>query len=89
MSWSDEPTDSHLGALYSWIRWKLPTEKAQIAIKYLRENSTRQDVSQEMKRVRTLYYNHSLNADNALDSEIYDGFEPFYEQKITTAKEVQ
>lgn len=75
MAWSDEPTDAQMSAIFMLIRWSIPTETAQDAVKWLAEHATRRDVSNEMKRLRELNIRHNLNASNCFESEIWEGFD--------------
>ena len=74
MAWSDEPTDAQIGTLYHMIQWKMPTAEAIKAVNWLKENSTRRDVSYELKRVRELYIRHRLTKDNVFGSEAWYGY---------------
>lgn len=75
MAWSDEPTDAQIGMLYHLIQWKMPTAEAIRAVDWLREHSTRRDVSYELKRIRELYIAHRLTKDKVFESEVWDGYE--------------
>lgn len=81
MVWSDEPTDSQINALYRWLSWNLPTAQARSAVKYLRDNSTRREVSIEMSRIKALFDSHALTKDNAFESEIWDDYKDFIGQR--------
>lgn len=72
MAWADKPTDAQINALYSWVRWHIPTKKAQDAVKWLAENSDRRAVSYEMKRIRELYMSHKLNEEECFKSSVWD-----------------
>lgn len=74
MAWSDEPTDTQIGAIYNLIRWKMPNAEAIMALDWLKENATRREVSYEMKRIRDLYMDHKLTKNRCFDSEIWEGF---------------
>lgn len=71
MAWSDKPTPAQLGALANMIQWKLTVTECDKAIVYLRENSTRKELSDELKRVRDLYIERKLSRDNVFASPIY------------------
>lgn len=75
MAWSDEPTDSQIGTLYRWISWHMSTPEARHAIKWLKNNATRKEVSDEIKRVHDLYYSRKLDKDSCFDSEVWEGYE--------------
>ena len=75
MAWTDKPTEAQLGALFSLMRWKVPSEKLTTAIDYLRDNKTRKEVSDELTRVRNLYVSHKLTADNCFASKIWEKME--------------
>ena len=74
MAWSDEPTEAQLAAIRHLIRWKLPASEVILASEWLKNNSTRRDVSYEMKRLRELYINHKLSRHNVFSGEIWEGF---------------
>ena len=71
MAWSDKPTPAQLGALANMIQWKLTVAECDKTIVYLRENSTRKELSDELKRVRDLYIERKLSRDNVFASTIY------------------
>ena len=73
MAWSDEPTDAQLAVVYRFIRWEMSTPEAREAAKWLGVNSTRREVSFEIKRLRDLYNGRKLNRDLVFGSEIWDG----------------
>lgn len=75
MSWSDEPTESQLGTIYSWFHWIMDNEQAYKAVVWLEKTATRRDVSIEMKRLRDLKQKRLLDAKNCFESEIWEGFE--------------
>ena len=75
MAWSDEPTEAQIGSIYHLIRWKMPNAEAIKASEWLRSNTTRRDVSYELKRIRELYMSHKLTKERCFDSEIWEGFE--------------
>ena len=75
MTWTDEPSDAQITALYSWMRWDLPTEVARSAVNWLRDNATRKEVSSEMTRIRGLHYSRKLNQDTAFSSEVWERWE--------------
>ena len=71
MAWNDKPTPAQLGALANMIQWKLTVAECDKTIVYLRENSTRKELSDELKRVRDLYIERKLSRDNVWASPIY------------------
>jgi hypothetical protein len=71
MAWSDKPTPAQIGALASMIQWKLTVAECDKAIVYLRDNSTRKELSDGLKRVRNLYIERKLSRDNVFASPIY------------------
>lgn len=75
MAWSDEPTDAQLNAIFMTIRWVVPTPKAQEAVKWLAEKATRREVSDELKRLKTLNQTRNLSALNCFEGEIWEGFD--------------
>ena len=76
MGWNDKPTDNQLNTLYHWIRWRMPTAKAMNAIRWLENNATRKEVSDEMARIRSLYSSNKLDEEECFSSNIWDDY-PF------------
>ncbi len=74
MAWSDEPTEPQLEAIYRLIRWNMPNAEAIRACNWLKDNTTRRDVSYEMKRLRELYINHKLTRNRCFEGEIWEGY---------------
>jgi hypothetical protein len=54
----------------------MTNEEARKAVDWLREHSTRREVSDEMARVKKLYDSNNLNRKNAFESEIWEGYKP-------------
>lgn len=81
MTWSDEPTNAQLSALYNMIKWKAAGDSAAKAVQWLAEKATRREVSYELKRVRELYQTHALNASNCFVGDIWEGFPYAKEQE--------
>ena len=69
-----KPTEPQLDLLYKWYRWRLPTDLARDAVKWLGEHATRKAVSAEIKRAHDLYYEHKLDKDTCFESSIWDGY---------------
>ena len=74
MAWSDEPTYGQINTVYRWLSWGIPNAMASTAANWLRDHATRQEVSNEMKRMKVLFDKHALNQDTAFDSEVWEGF---------------
>lgn len=74
MAWSDEPTPAQLSAIHRLIEWKVPKETTTSALEYLENTATRREVSDEMKRLRSLYVDHRLDKNNVFSSGIWEGF---------------
>ena len=75
MAWSDEPTEAQIGALHHLMRWKLSNAELIRAMNWLREHATRQDLSNELGRVRKLYIDHELTKERCFDSEVWEGYD--------------
>ena len=75
-----EPTDNQLNTLYGWIRWQMPTAEAQHAIKWLGNNATRREVSNEIKRIGELYHNHRLNRELCFKGSVWAKYGEEYGQ---------
>lgn len=76
MAWTDEPSYAQINCLYRWFSWNMTNDEARKAVDWLREHSTRREVSDEMARVKKLYDSHNLNCKNAFESEIWEGYKP-------------
>ena len=74
MAWSDLPTENQLGTIYRIIRWDVPKDTAAAAIQWLAERATRQDVSEEMVRLKGLKEKRLLDTSTCFKSEIWEGF---------------
>ena len=75
MAWSDEPTYGQINTVYRWLSWGMPNQLASAASKWMGEHATRQEVSNEMKRLKILFDKHELNETTAFESEVWEGFE--------------
>lgn len=75
MAWSDEPTDAQLAALANLIKWQVPYKTVAMAIDYLSERATRQELSYELKRLRELYIDHKLTREECFNSELWEDFD--------------
>ena len=71
MAWLDNPTEAQLNALFFWLRRQMSSVEASAAISWLRDNATRRQVSDEMKRVRELFVNHTLDRDKCFEGDIW------------------
>ena len=69
-----KPTEAQLGTLFRWFRWKMTSDKASKAMKWLENNATRKEVSDEMKRVHDLYHSNKLDEDKCFETPIWQGF---------------
>lgn len=74
MDYRLQPTKSQIDILYSWYRWRLPTELAKEAVHWLRDHATRREVSTEISRVHDLYHGFQLDKDTCFDSPVWDKF---------------
>lgn len=74
MAWSDEPTYAQVETVFRWIEWHMPTEEARQAVNWLKEHATRKEVSDEIKRLHDLSYNHKLDKDGCFDSSVWEGY---------------
>lgn len=73
MAWGDEPTDAQLSAVYRLIQWQMTTPEAREAVSWLGEHTTRQEVSNELGRLRELFGERKLDRERCFGSEIWDG----------------
>lgn len=74
MDYRLQPTDNQINTLYSWYRWRLPTQMAKDAVHWLKMHSTRKEVSKEIARVHELYHGFKLDKDTCFDSPIWDNY---------------
>ena len=74
MVWSDDPTEPQINAVYRWLSWNMPTQEAREAANWLRDNSTRREVSTEMSRLKKLYDRRLLNKETAFESDIWEEY---------------
>lgn len=74
MAWQDKPTEAQLNTLFHWIRWEMPSAEASEAIKWLEENTTRKQVSDEMNRIHDLKEARKLNREECFKGEIWSGY---------------
>lgn len=70
----DRPTYNQLNLLYKWYQWRIPTDLARDAVKWLENNATRKAVSEEIDRVHALYRDHTLNNDTCFAAPVWDGY---------------
>ena len=70
-----KPTYNQTNCIYHWLAWKMPTAKAVAATKYLEQNASRMEVSQEMNRLKALKDAHRLDAETVFASKIWEGFD--------------
>ena len=75
MAWSDKPTPAQLGAFANLIKWKTSQKEEDAMVEHLEKTADRKQMSDELSRVRTLYLAHSLNRENLIASEIWEGFQ--------------
>lgn len=68
------PTDAQLNAIHAWAKWKLDALLLREALAWLEKNATRRQVSQEISRIRGLYYDHKLDSTTFFESPVWDGF---------------
>ena len=74
MAWSDQPTEKQVGALLNMIRWQISNQEVPSIINHLMEKTTRQELSNELGRLRELKISRKLNKDNAFESDIWAGY---------------
>lgn len=74
MSWSDKPTKPQINALYRMAYWSLTRAELQDALKWLEDNGTKKQASDELGRVRGLYIEHNLNRDRFFNSPVWEEY---------------
>lgn len=74
MAWSDEPTYAQIQTIHRWIQWHMTNKEASEAANWLKEHATRSEVSDEIKRLHDLYYEHKLSKDNCFSSDVWEGY---------------
>lgn len=75
MAWTDEPSETQLGTIYSWLRWHMSNDEARKAVLHLKNTATRREVSYEMVRLKELKEKRLLDADTCFRSDIWEGLE--------------
>ena len=76
MAWSDEPTYAQIETVFRWIEWHMPTPDARDAVKWLKEHATRKEVSNEIKRLHDLQYDHKLSRAECFNSTVWEDYMP-------------
>lgn len=74
MAWGDKPTEAQLNAIWTWIRWEMPSAEASDALAWLKENATRKQVSEEMNRIHELHENRRLNREECFKGEVWQEY---------------
>lgn len=74
MAWTDKPSEAQLRAWAHKVRWDLPTDLIQAAYKYLENNTTRREMSNEMDRIWGLKDKHGLDKETCFASPIWNKF---------------
>lgn len=69
-----KPTEAQIGVLFRWFTWQMPREKACAAMKYLQDNATRKEVSEEISRVHDLYHSRKLDEERCFETPIWKEF---------------
>lgn len=72
MAWNDEPTKAQLSAIYRFFQWKMSTQEARDAVKWLGEHADKREASEEMTRIRKLYLERKLDREQCFAAKIWD-----------------
>lgn len=76
MAWEDKPSDAQLNAWYNFTKWIIAREEGSRATKYLENNVTRRDLSNELGRLRNLSINRKLKTrEQVYNSRIWENYE--------------
>lgn len=68
------PTEPQLDVISRWIHWEMPISEAREAVDWLRDNSTRKEVSAEVSRLHDLYHKRNMSRETIFSSKIWEGF---------------
>lgn len=68
------PTNNQIETLYRWVEWYMSTPKAVAAMKYLKANATRGEVSREVARIYRLKHSHKLDEEQCFASPLWKDF---------------
>lgn len=74
MAWTDEPSDSQIGAVLHMMRWEIREDEKAGIVAYLKSQCTRKDVSTELGRLRELMLTRKLNRDTAFEGELWNNY---------------
>lgn len=74
MTWSDEPTNAQLQALFGMMKWCVEDKLLMSALDYLKLCKTRREVNYELSRIHKLYVARKLDENNVFDAEIWEDF---------------
>ena len=72
---NNRPTEEQLGIIFKWLSWKMPRTQAKDAVKFIEENKTKRETSEEIGRLKDLWKSRRLTTRNWNCSEFWVGFE--------------
>jgi hypothetical protein len=75
MAWTDKPSEKQINALLNMIRWEINRNEIKDIEEYLKKNTTRREVSDELGRLRDMIVNHRLTRDTAFAGELWANYE--------------
>jgi len=81
MAWTDKPSDAQMNMLWYWGKWNISNDRLRPALKWLEQNATKKEVSEEMSRVRELYKKHRLDKETFFDSPVWSDYKCSAEEK--------
>lgn len=74
MGWNDKATDAQLNAFLHMVRWDVAIDESLEMGKYLEENATRREMSNELGRIRKLSIDRKLTKDTIFDGELWANY---------------
>lgn len=76
MAWTDRPTDMQINSWHYMVRWLISNEISRAATKWLADNTTRKQLSDELGRSRELKIKKALNdRETVFKGKLWDGFD--------------
>ena len=75
MAWTDKPSEKQINALLNLIRWEINRNEIKDIEEYLKNNTTRREVSDELGRLRDMIVNRRLTRDTAFAGKLWANYE--------------
>ena len=74
MVWGEKPTEAQLNALFYWFKWEMSSQEVTDALKWLENNATRKQVSEEMNRIHDLKHSRKLNREECFKGDVWKDY---------------